>query len=183
MKKINHIIQFIIVRILFFLFEIIGYERSSNFGYFIGKLIKLPGYTITGPMIFSAILHVLGIVNAMPIYLLIIIVQVILGSVLGSQFKDITLRDLYGPVLSGIVTTIIALVLLSIFVLILLKLDYDLLSIILSYSPGGQTEMNILALSVNADMVFISTHHMFRVFMVIIFAAVIQKLFNKINVD
>ena len=92
------------------------------------------------------------------------------------------MRDLYGPILSGIVTTIIAYITFNV-VLILLKLDYDLLSIILSYSPGGQTEMNILALSVNADMVFISTHHMFRVFMVIIFAAVIQKLFNKINVD
>ena len=39
MKKINHIMQFIIVRILFFLFEIIGYEGSSNLGYFIGKYL------------------------------------------------------------------------------------------------------------------------------------------------
>ena len=31
--------QFIIVRILFFLFEIIGYEGSSNLGYFIGKYL------------------------------------------------------------------------------------------------------------------------------------------------
>ena len=37
MKKINHIIQFIIVKILFFIFEIIGYRSSSNLGYFIGK--------------------------------------------------------------------------------------------------------------------------------------------------
>ena len=62
-----------------------------------------------------------------------------------------------------------------IFVFILSKLDYNLLSIILSYSPGGQSEMNILALSVGADMAFISTHHMFRVFMVIMFAALLQK--------
>ena len=45
----------------------------SFFGFLIGKVIRLPGYTITGPMIFSATLHVLGLVNAMPIYLLIII--------------------------------------------------------------------------------------------------------------
>ncbi len=155
----------------------------SLFGYFIGKLIKLPGYTITGPMIFSASLHVLGLINAMPIYLLIIIVQVILGSVLGSQFQNITLKDLYGPVLSGVVTTLIALLVLLLFIIILLLFDYDLISIILSYSPGGQTEMNILALSVGADMAFISTHHMFRVFMVIMLAAIIQKYLKKINVD
>ena len=43
--------------------------------------------------------------------------------------------------------------------------------------------MNILALSVGADMAFISTHHMIRVFMVIMIAAIIQKLLKKINVD
>ena len=152
----------------------------SFFGYFLGKKINLPGYTITGPMIFSGILHVFGLINAMPMYILIIVVQVILGSVLGAQFKNISLKDIYGPVLSGIVTTLVALIPLFIFVFILLKLDYNLVSIILSYSPGGQSEMNILALSVGADMAFISTHHMFRVFMVIMFAALLQKYF-KIN--
>ena len=43
--------------------------------------------------------------------------------------------------------------------------------------------MNILALSVNADMAFISTHHMFRVFMVIMLAALIQRFLKKTNVD
>ena len=147
----------------------------SFFGYFLGKKINLPGYTITGPMIFSGILHILGLINAMPMYILIIVVQVILGSVLGAQFKNISMKDIYGPVLSGIITTIVAIIPLFIFVFILLKLDYNFVSIILSYSPGGQSEMNILALSVGADMAFISTHHMFRVFMVIMFAALLQK--------
>lgn len=147
----------------------------SFFGYYVGKIIRLPGYTITGPMILSGVLHVLGIIKAMPIYFLIIIVQVVLGSVLGAQFKNISLKDIYGPILAGFVTTLIAFIPLSIFVLILIEFDYDLLSVILSYSPGGQSEMNILALSVGADMAFISTHHMLRVFMVIFLAAIIQK--------
>ena len=42
----------------------------------------------------------------MPIYLLII-VQVILGSVLGSQFRGTTISDIYGPVFSGFITTLI----------------------------------------------------------------------------
>mgnify|MGYP001488949357 FL=1 len=147
----------------------------SYFGYFLGKIINLPGYTITGPMIFSGILHMFGLIKAMPIYLLIIVIQVILGSVLGAQFKNIERKDIYGPVLSGLITTMLAFIPLFIFVIILYKFDYDLISIILSYSPGGQTEMNILALSVGADMAFISTHHMFRVFMVIMFAALIQR--------
>ena len=39
MKKTNHIIQFIIVKILFIVFNIIGYKTSSNLGYLIGKII------------------------------------------------------------------------------------------------------------------------------------------------
>ena len=56
--------------------------------------------------------------------------------------------------------------------------------ILKSYSNEiSQSEMNILALSIGADMVFISTHHMFRVFLVICFAAILQKYLKKINVD
>ena len=37
MKKLNHLIQFILINILFILFKIIGYKASSNLGFIIGK--------------------------------------------------------------------------------------------------------------------------------------------------
>ena len=37
MKKINHIIQFIIIKIFFFIFKIIGFRASSQLGFLIGK--------------------------------------------------------------------------------------------------------------------------------------------------
>ena len=39
MKKINHLIQFIVIRILFTIFRIIGYKASSNLGFLIGKYL------------------------------------------------------------------------------------------------------------------------------------------------
>ncbi len=39
MKKINHLIQFIIIKILFTIFEIIGYKASSKLGFAIGKYL------------------------------------------------------------------------------------------------------------------------------------------------
>ena len=62
---------------------------------------------------------------------------------------------------------------------ILINIGYDPLSILLAFSPGGQSEMNILALSVGADMSFISPHHMLRVFMVIIFAGFLHKIIKQ----
>ncbi len=37
MKKIIHFIQFLIVKLLFIIFKIVGYKASSNIGYLIGK--------------------------------------------------------------------------------------------------------------------------------------------------
>jgi KDO2-lipid IV(A) lauroyltransferase len=39
MKKIAYFFEFILIKILFFLFQLIGYRLSSNLGFFIGRLI------------------------------------------------------------------------------------------------------------------------------------------------
>ena len=39
MKKIVYLIEFILIKILFNIFKIIGYKYSSNLGFFIGKII------------------------------------------------------------------------------------------------------------------------------------------------
>ena len=39
MKKVNHLIQFIIIKFFFTIFEIIGYKASSNLGFLIGKYL------------------------------------------------------------------------------------------------------------------------------------------------
>ena len=115
----------------------------------------------------------------MPIYLLVISIQILLGSALGCLFKNITLKEMSGPILAGFITTLISIIPLIIIYLILMSFGYDPLSILLAFSPGGQSEMNILALSIGADMSFISPHHMFRVFLVIIFAGILHKILKK----
>ena len=39
MKKIAYLLEFILIKILFILFQLIGYRLSSNLGFFIGKVI------------------------------------------------------------------------------------------------------------------------------------------------
>ena len=45
MKQINYFFQFIIIKLFFFIFKIIGYKKASNFGALIGSTL--------GPMIKS----------------------------------------------------------------------------------------------------------------------------------
>lgn len=151
----------------------------SFFGWFLAVKLKIPGPTIIGPMILSAFIHISGIVNAMPMYILVILVQILLGAALGCLFKNITLKEITGPVFAGFITTLIAIIPLILVYYILMQFGYDPLSVLLAFSPGGQSEMNLLALSIGADMSFISPHHMFRVFLVIIFASIILKFIKK----
>ena len=39
MKKIAYLLEFILIKILFILFQLIGYQLSSNLGFFIGRSI------------------------------------------------------------------------------------------------------------------------------------------------
>ena len=151
----------------------------SYLGWYLAFKLKIPGPTIIGPMIFSALIHIFEIVDAMPMYIIVIAVQILLGSALGCLFKNITLKEMSGPVLAGLITTLMAVIPLVIIYFILVNIGYDPLSILLAFSPGGQSEMNILALSVGADMSFISPHHMLRVFMVIIFAGILHKIIKQ----
>ena len=41
MKKVKYFFQYLIIKVLFFLFKILGYENSSNFGGLIGKIFGI----------------------------------------------------------------------------------------------------------------------------------------------
>ena len=148
-------------------------------GWYLAVKLKIPGPTIIGPMILSALVHIFELIEAMPIYFLVISIQILLGAALGCLFRNITIKEMSGPILAGIVTTLIAFLPLMIIYYILTSIGYEPLSIFLAFSPGGQSEMNILALSVGADMSFVSPHHMFRVFLVIIFAGILHKFLKR----
>ena len=158
---------------LFFIFLI------SIIGFYIGKFLSIPGYSIIGPMLLSSFLHGFGIINLSPNIILIIVIQIYLGSNLGLYFKNINLQEFMGPIKAGVLSTLISFIPLSLFLYFLNFLGFDLLSLILSYAPGGQAEMCILTLSIGGDIVFVSIHHVFRVFFVIIMAALLKKYLLK----
>ena len=151
----------------------------SIIGFFVGKILSIPGYSIIGPMLLSSFLHAFGFINITPNIVLIIVIQIYLGSNLGLYFKGINLQEFLGPIKAGVLSTLISFIPLSLFLYFLNFLGFDLLSLILSYAPGGQAEMCILTLSIGGDIVFVSIHHVFRVFFVIIMAALLKKYLLK----
>lgn len=49
---------------------------------------------------------------------------------------------------------------------------------ILAFAPGGQAELTVLALIVGADMAFVVAHHVLRMFVVILGAPPLARLFK-----
>lgn len=133
-------------------------------GYFGGRLIRLPGAQISGPLALSAILHATEITVASPPVWLIIFAQIVVGSALGARFAGVSIKAAGKLMVAAIFATMImfsmtvaAAFALSQFV------DEPLAALILAYAPGGVTEMSLIALSLNIGVAFITSHHIARI--------------------
>ena len=52
---------------------------------------------------------------------------------------------------------------------------FPVVSTLLAFSPGGQTEMNLIALLVGANVPYITIHHIMRLFIVMNLAPLVAK--------
>ena len=53
--------------------------------------------------------------------------------------------------------------------------EFPLVSILLAFSPGGQSEMNLIAIIVAANLPYVALHHIVRMFLVMSVAPVFVK--------
>ena len=49
----------------------------------------------------------------------------------------------------------------------------------LAFSPGGLAEMSLIAIAIGADAAFVVTHHVVRIFMIVVFAPLAFKLMAR----
>lgn len=146
-------------------------------GFFTARLLRIPAPHITGPMIFSAAVHLAGFTEASPPALVIAVAQIVLGSSIGARFAGLTFRDLGRIVRIGGIATAILLVITVVFALVLNALaGFPFTSLVLAFSPGGLTEMSLIALSLDIDMAFVATHHIARIAIVVIVVPFVFRL-------
>ena len=145
----------------------------------LGRILRLPAAPMLGPMILSAAAHVAGLVALPPPTVLVIGAQVVLGTIIGCRFIGAPLRevgrDLFLSVFSttGMLATGVG------FAWVVASLtETSLTQAFLAYSPGGLTEMSLLAFALGGDIAYVSVTHIVRIVMVI-FAA--PLFFRRIN--
>jgi len=146
-------------------------------GYFTARLLRIPAPHITGPMIFSASAHLAGLTGASPPAVVVATAQVILGASIGARFIGLTFRDIGRIIRIGGIATAILLAITGLFALTLSALGgFPFASLILAFSPGGLTEMSLIALSLDIDTAFVATHHIARISVVVMVLPLIFRL-------
>lgn len=138
------------------------------FGWWLAERLKIGGAPIVGPMLVSAIAHLLGVLSTAPPDIAIKFAQFAVGVMIGCAFRDLTL----GILLKVVGATAGLLLVLCSFSagiawLISQVTAFSFLSALLAFAPGGQAEMSLIALLAGEDTPYVAIHHIARMFLVI----------------
>ena len=148
--------------------EIAIMVASGFCGWRLAAAFRVPGSSIIGPMILTAILSLSGIINSRPPLELMLIAQFFIGMAIGVRYAGITPNELRMDVLAGLGYCVLSLtVCLALIFTIRNFLSADLLDMLLAFLPGGQAEMAVIALIAGTDVAYVVLHQLARVLIVI----------------
>jgi membrane AbrB-like protein len=128
-------------------------------------------------MIASGIVHAAGLTAAKVPFELLAFAQVSLAILLGAQFRGLTLAEIGSTMAWAILFTVFMLAAtIGVTLGVSALTGFDRVSVLLAYAPGGQAELNLLALVLGIDVAFIALHHLVRLAILIVGA---QAVFLK----
>ena len=145
-------------------------------GAIIAKKLRLTAAFLMGPMIVSIILYSSGVFNvAIPDEFLKFI-QIVFGVIIGFTFRGVPLKTIYQTLIATLGHfTILAILCILFIAIIHFYLDFKTLDILLAFGPGGQTEINLVAILVGANLPYITLHHIVRLLIVMNLAPILAK--------
>lgn len=137
-------------------------------GLWLGLKFKLPAGALAGPLVLSALVHVTGLTTSSPPDFLISTAQVVLGASVGARFSGLTLARTAKTISLAAAVTIGMLVLSGAGAMLLGPIiSVDPLALLLALAPGGVTEMSLMALALDQDIAFVTTHHVVRIALIV----------------
>ncbi|MDA0703775.1 MAG: AbrB family transcriptional regulator [Proteobacteria bacterium] len=154
---------------------------SGAAGLTIARLLRIPASTLVGALLGSAAIHLSGLTAARPPVELVSIAQVVVGSAIGCRFAGLplsrvlhSLRIAAGATLVMLAGSVIAALLLH----PLLGIPTE--ALVLAFAPGGLAEMSLVALALGVDVAFVSSHHVFRIMLVVFLAPLAFRLVHRV---
>ena len=149
-------------------------------GWKIASFLGMFGASILGPLILTAIASITGILHNRPPVEAIWAAQYFIALGIGVKYVGVTAQEIRKDILTGLGFCIFLLVItLSI---VSLVINYNLapaVDAMLSMAPGGQAELVVITLIVGADLGFVIAHHLFRIFIVILGAPIMERFMKS----
>lgn len=140
-------------------------------GWYIGKKTGMPGGQMLGPLLASAALHIGGITAAKPPIELIVISQIIIGASIGARYVGETLEIVRTSIIYAFGHVSITLAIAAAFAYLLhVIFDLPVITGLLSFAPGGMSEIGLIALGLGLDVGFVATIQVSRLATIAIFA-------------
>lgn len=140
-------------------------------GLALGRLLHLPAAIMTGPLLGSAIVHLMGYVEGVPPAWAVGLTQIVIGATLGARFAGLP---------KGAILRASRLALSNVLASMLLAAGFgygvhsitgqSISAVFLAYAPGGLAEMSLIALSLNIGMIYVAMHHVMRILLSIVIA-------------
>lgn len=142
----------------------------------IAKKIRIAAAYLIGPMIISIFVHSTGYINVHMPDEFLKFVQVVFGTIIGFTFKDVQLKDILKTFASTLGHFIILIIICLFFIFIIHTFsNFKVLDIFLSFAPGGQNEINLIAILVGANLPYVALHHIVRLLIVMNIAPFVSK--------
>lgn len=140
-------------------------------GLWLAPRLRLPVPFLLGPLLLSAAAHVTGLVTVAPPRLIVILAQVVIGASLGCRFNGLRLARISHLLAIGALLGLLLLgVAAAIAGLLNPLVDAGYVALLLAFSPGGIAEMGIVAVALGIDPLFVATHHVIRISLVVVIA-------------
>lgn len=139
-----------------------------------GLGLKIPAGAVIGPIILSAIAHLTGVLTAHPPDWAIIVAQIVVGVSLGMRFGGLTLSLIRKGAGMALVSVVMMMSMATGIGLFLSALtDFGTSEYVMSLAPAGVIEMSLVAITVGGNPVFVTTHHIIRIFVTVLISPMI----------
>lgn len=160
--------------------ELVIMAACAIFGWRVARRIGMFGASILGPLLLTAVVTIAGGLENRPPAEAIWAAQFFIGMSIGTKYSGITLEEVRRDLIAGLGFCGILILLTLLFVEIVYTTDLAPgMEALLSFAPGGQAELTVLALIVGADVAFVVAHHILRIFAVILGAPLAARLFKN----
>ncbi len=205
---LTHTVRVLIVAfaIPFLLVVLAGYERPASdermalvaisnmdlgllaaccfIGLWLGLKFNFPAGALAGPLALSALVHVTGLTESSPPDMLVSTAQVVLGTSVGVRFAGLTLAKTGRTILLAAAVTAGMLILSGMGALLLgPAIGVNPLALLLALAPGGVTEMSLIALALDQDIAFVTTHHVVRIALIVMIGPAVFAALERIRTE